>query len=291
MLVAEMRPTCTVMSLRSASVRRLDGSTKRNIRRGETPSIRVAIDFSQPFSGTQRYMLHCHNLEHEDMGMMLTGRHVSAQEGYELGFVTALAAEGARLAGMPWCGTMSFDTAGRTMMGVTSAQFVNQVEKLAYPPLAFGANCGVGASDLMRTILGFAATGTEVPIIAKGNAGIPKYHDGHIHYDGTPELMAEYAVLARDAAQSLRRWSARDVFGQPLLRIDDVRLGANVTGLRLAVTDPYEAPLAVREVASELGGGYFATEMNPQGVAAVLWGSGGRGRGGFFAWRIECQAA
>ncbi len=34
--------------------------------------VRVAIDFSQPFSGTQRYMLHCHNLEHEDMGMMLT---------------------------------------------------------------------------------------------------------------------------------------------------------------------------------------------------------------------------
>lgn len=34
--------------------------------------VRVAIDFSQPFSGTQRYMLHCHNLEHEDRGMMLT---------------------------------------------------------------------------------------------------------------------------------------------------------------------------------------------------------------------------
>lgn len=34
--------------------------------------VRVAIDFSQPFSGAQRYMLHCHNLEHEDMGMMLT---------------------------------------------------------------------------------------------------------------------------------------------------------------------------------------------------------------------------
>jgi len=73
------------------------------------------------------------------------------------------------------------------------------VEKLPNPPIAFGANCGVGASDLMRTVLGFAATGTERPIIAKGNAGIPKYHDGHIHYDGTPELMAEYAVMARDA--------------------------------------------------------------------------------------------
>jgi len=118
---------------------------------------------------------------------------ISAPEEYRA------AAEAAALAGMPWCGTMSFDTAGRTMMGVTSAAMADLVEKLANPPLAFGANCGVGASDLMRTIMGFASTGTERPIIAKGNAGIPKYHDGHIHYDGTPELMAEYAVLARDA--------------------------------------------------------------------------------------------
>ncbi len=118
---------------------------------------------------------------------------ISAPEEYRA------AAEAAALAGMAWCGTMSFDTAGRTMMGVTSAAMAEMVEKLANPPLAFGANCGVGASDLMRTVLGFAATGTGRPLIAKGNAGIPKYHDGHIHYDGTPELMAEYAVLARDA--------------------------------------------------------------------------------------------
>ncbi len=109
------------------------------------------------------------------------------------------AAEAAQLAEMPWCGTMSFDTAGRTMMGVTSAAMVEMVEKLPNPPIAFGANCGVGASDLLRTVLGFAAHGSERPLIAKGNAGIPKYHDGHIHYDGTPELMAGYAVLARDA--------------------------------------------------------------------------------------------
>ncbi|RUS59966.1 betaine--homocysteine S-methyltransferase [Pseudorhodobacter sp. E13] len=118
---------------------------------------------------------------------------ISAPEEYRA------AAEAAKLAGMPWCGTMSFDTAGRTMMGTTSAAMVDMVEKLDYPPLAFGANCGVGASDLMRTMLGFVAQGSERPLIAKGNAGIPKYHDGHIHYDGTPELMAEYAVLARDA--------------------------------------------------------------------------------------------
>ncbi len=118
---------------------------------------------------------------------------ISAPEEYRA------AAEAARLADMPWCGTMSFDTSGRTMMGVTSADMVKLVEKLEHRPLAFGANCGVGASDLLRTILGFVAQGVERPLIAKGNAGIPKYEDGHIHYDGTPELMAEYAVLARDA--------------------------------------------------------------------------------------------
>lgn len=113
------------------------------------------------------------------------------------------AAEAARLAGMPWCGTMSFDTAGRTMMGVTAPQFAALVEKLPNPPVAFGANCGVGASDLLRTVQGFVAQGTERPLIAKGNAGIPKYHDGHIHYDGTPALMADYAVLARDCGVRL----------------------------------------------------------------------------------------
>ncbi len=108
------------------------------------------------------------------------------------------AAEAARLANMPWVGTMSFDTAGRTMMGVTSSDMAAMVESLPNPPLAFGANCGVGASDLLRTVMGFAAQGTERPIVAKGNAGIPKYVEGHIHFDGTPEVMAEYAVLASD---------------------------------------------------------------------------------------------
>ena len=113
------------------------------------------------------------------------------------------AAEGALMAGMPWCGTMSFDTAGRTMMGFTSADLSVFVDKLDHAPLAYGANCGVGASDLLRTVLGFAAQGSEKPVIAKGNAGIPKYVDGHIHYDGTPELMADYAVLARDSGAKI----------------------------------------------------------------------------------------
>jgi 5-methyltetrahydrofolate--homocysteine methyltransferase len=115
----------------------------------------------------------------------------------------AAAAEAFKLADMPWCGTMSFDTAGRTMMGVTSRDMVKSVGKLDYKPLGFGANCGTGASDLLRTILGMADAEPDLPLISKGNAGIPKYHDGHIHYDGTPELMADYAELARNCGAKI----------------------------------------------------------------------------------------
>jgi suppressor of ftsI/bilirubin oxidase len=34
-------------------------------------SVRIAIRFSLPFPGPQEYLFHCHNLEHEDGGMML----------------------------------------------------------------------------------------------------------------------------------------------------------------------------------------------------------------------------
>ncbi|TAK35978.1 MAG: multicopper oxidase family protein [Chloroflexota bacterium] len=36
---------------------------------GET--VRIAVDFSAAFPGDQTYLFHCHNLEHEDMGMMV----------------------------------------------------------------------------------------------------------------------------------------------------------------------------------------------------------------------------
>jgi 5-methyltetrahydrofolate--homocysteine methyltransferase len=129
-----------------------------------------------------------------DIGWLET---ISAPEEYRA------AAQGFALAGLDWVGTMSFDTAGRTMMGVTSADMVALITELDNAPLAFGANCGTGASDLLRTVLGFAAQGPDKPIIAKGNAGIPKYVDGHIHYDGTPALMADYAVMARACGASI----------------------------------------------------------------------------------------
>lgn len=129
-----------------------------------------------------------------DIGWLET---ISAPEEY------TAAAEGFALAGLDWVGTMSFDTAGRTMMGLTSEGMVDMVHGLDNTPLAYGANCGTGASDLLRTVLGFTAKGGHLPIIAKGNAGIPKYHEGHIHYDGTPDLMADYAVMARNCGATI----------------------------------------------------------------------------------------
>ena len=113
------------------------------------------------------------------------------------------AVEGAARAGLPIVTTMSFDTNGRTMMGITPAQFGSLAASLPAQPVAIGANCGVGASELVATVLGIAAARPDANVVAKGNCGIPQYVDGHIHYTGTPELMAEYARLALDAGAKI----------------------------------------------------------------------------------------
>ncbi|MDR6264670.1 betaine--homocysteine S-methyltransferase [Roseobacter sp. N2S] len=140
--------------------------------------------------------------EEQAVGLMEGGADVLWVETISAPEEYAAAAEAIGNIGAPWCGTMSFDTAGRTMMGMTSNGMVDMIKAMENKPFAFGANCGVGASDLLRTILGMAAAEPDRPLIAKGNAGIPKYVDGHIHYDGTPTLMADYAVLARDCGAS-----------------------------------------------------------------------------------------
>src|SRR5215207_1915480 len=101
--------------------------------------------------------------------------------------------------GMPYTVTASFDTAGRTMMGVTPASMPDFAGTLEPRPVAVGANCGVGASDLLVSVLAITNADPNVIVIAKANAGIPQFHGDHIHYSGTPELMADYARLAIDA--------------------------------------------------------------------------------------------
>ena len=115
----------------------------------------------------------------------------------------AAIAEAAAKIGAPLCATLSFDSAGRTMMGVTSSNYADMQDRFATKPMAFGANCGTGAPDLLRTVLGLTEAAPDAIVIAKANAGIPKYVDGAIEYDGTPDLMAEYARMARDAGARL----------------------------------------------------------------------------------------
>jgi methionine synthase I (cobalamin-dependent) len=109
------------------------------------------------------------------------------------------AVEGAATAGLPIVTTMSFDTNGRTMMGITPTAFGALASSLGTQPVAIGANCGVGASELIATVMGITAGRPDAHVVAKGNCGVPQYRDGHIHYTGTPELMADYARIALDA--------------------------------------------------------------------------------------------
>src|SRR5690606_24368924 len=112
----------------------------------------------------------------------------------------AAALEGAAAAGLPAVCTVSFDTNGRTMMGVAPAQLPDLLRANAYPPLALGGNCGTGAAELVAALLAMAeAAKPEDVLVAKANCGIPEFVDGEVRYNGTPELMARYAVLARDA--------------------------------------------------------------------------------------------
>ncbi len=102
--------------------------------------------------------------------------------------------------GLPVCATMSFDTNGRTMMGLTPDAALGLAHRFSPALAGFGANCGIGPAQLLATLLGFSRLERQGEvIIAKGNCGIPEYRDGAIHYTGTPEIMADYALLARDA--------------------------------------------------------------------------------------------
>ena len=109
------------------------------------------------------------------------------------------AAEAAARVGMPYTYTGSFDTAGKTMMGLDPKDIHGVAENVGEGPVAVGANCGVGASDILSSLLDMTAASPDAITIVKGNCGIPEYRGAEIHYSGTPPLMADYARLARDA--------------------------------------------------------------------------------------------
>lgn len=113
------------------------------------------------------------------------------------------AVDGAAGLGLPIVFTMSVDTNGRTMMGITPPQIIELSTNVSSRIHACGTNCGVGASEVVATVMtmGKAArdSGRNPVIVAKANCGIPQWVDGEIVYNGTPQLMARYVELVLDA--------------------------------------------------------------------------------------------
>ena len=109
------------------------------------------------------------------------------------------AAEAATKVGLPYVYTGSFDTAGKTMMGLHPKDIHGVGKDIGEGPIAVGANCGVGASDILSSLLDMTEADQNAIVVVKGNCGIPEFRGSVIHYSGTPPLMADYVRLARDA--------------------------------------------------------------------------------------------
>ena len=113
------------------------------------------------------------------------------------------AAQAAIRVGLPYTYTVSFDTAGRSMMGLAPKDIHGVADGLEVAPVAVGANCGVGASDILASLLDMTAAKPDATVIVKGNCGIPEFRGAEIHYSGTPELMSDYVRLAVDSGAKI----------------------------------------------------------------------------------------
>jgi 5-methyltetrahydrofolate--homocysteine methyltransferase len=100
-------------------------------------------------------------------------------------------------AGIPIIATMTFDTRGHTMMGVSPEQAVSSLA--AWGADAIGGNCGNGPDELLPVIERMHAAAPDLTLVAKSNAGMPELVDLRAVYRADPPTMAE-AGLAFQAA-------------------------------------------------------------------------------------------
>ena len=109
------------------------------------------------------------------------------------------AVEGTRRASadIPVIVTMTFDTRGRTMMGVKPETAATTVTE--WGVAAFGGNCGNGPDEMLAAIGKLRAAAPGALLVAKPNAGMPEFVDGATVYRASPELMAQSAIQMRDA--------------------------------------------------------------------------------------------
>jgi 5-methyltetrahydrofolate--homocysteine methyltransferase len=98
---------------------------------------------------------------------------------------------------IPVITTMTFDTHGRTMMGVEPEQAVTTL--LECGVAAVGANCGNGPEEIVDVIAKMYAVAPNAVLVAKSNAGVPSLVDGRAVYGAEPSAMARYADAVRSA--------------------------------------------------------------------------------------------
>lgn len=101
------------------------------------------------------------------------------------------AIEGARrVTDLPILVTMSFDTHGRTMMGVDPARAAREL--WAMDVAVVGANCGRSLPENLEAIRQMREAVPSARLMAKPNAGLPHVSGEAVVYDVSPEVMAEY---------------------------------------------------------------------------------------------------
>ena len=98
---------------------------------------------------------------------------------------------------IPIMATMTFDTRGRTMMGVTPEKAVTTM--VSFGASAVGGNCGNGPAEILGVIEKMHTTLPEAILIAKSNAGVPTLVGGRPVYGASPADMADYAVQVYNA--------------------------------------------------------------------------------------------
>ena len=103
--------------------------------------------------------------------------------------------------GIPLIATMTFDTRGRTMMGVTPEQAVASLT--AWGADAVGGNCGNGPDELITVIERMRAADPTARLVAKSNAGMPELVDMRAVYRADPDTMAAAALEMRDLGASI----------------------------------------------------------------------------------------
>jgi 5-methyltetrahydrofolate--homocysteine methyltransferase len=91
--------------------------------------------------------------------------------------------------------TMTFDTNGHTMMGVSPEKALETLR--SFNLAAIGGNCGNGLGEIEKVIEKMGAINTDTVLIAKSNAGIPQLIKGVAVYDATPDDMGVYAQTVR----------------------------------------------------------------------------------------------